>query len=88
MTTDKDELLATALSNEAQLWGLARDHDHLRSMWETRIRKESHGLNDNQGKAAAIAQTCAYALAVQMVTLRMANDMVCMLRLYTDIKGS
>lgn len=85
---DSSELLASALSNEAQLWGMAPDHDHLRSMWERRITKETHDLNDQQAKAVEIAQACAYALATQQIAIRMMGEMAGLIRLYAEFKGS
>jgi len=83
-----NNLLIIAISNEAQLWGMASSHAHLQSMWEKRIKKETHQLTDKQAKAVAIAQAGAFALAMQLVTVNMMRDMTLMLKIYSDIKGN
>src|SRR3990172_1447492 len=83
-----NELLAASLTNEAIMWGNARDHDQLRSMWGRRITKETHGLNEHQAKALTIAQTVAYVMASQQVTVRTMSEMAVLIRLYTEIRAA
>jgi len=82
-----NDQLVIEVTNEARLWSLASNYDHLQSLWENRIKKETHQLTDKQAKAVAIAQAAAFALAMQLITVNMMREMSLMLKIYSDVKG-
>lgn len=82
-----NDLLATSLSNELQLWGTAVDYDHLRGMWERRITKERYMLTEQQATAINVVQACGYMMAVKRIALRDMTEIAALAKRYVALKN-
>ena len=81
-----NELLSGLICEEATLWVMAKDLDHLNKMWDNRITNDRIPMTKAQAKAVAVGQTAAYCMAVHLVAANNMDEMSILIKAYLDIK--